>query len=133
MKKILSLVLVCVLMLGCVFTLASCGGPNADPEKAKAALEDAEYKVTYLEGDLLAMAPIDGLEAAINAIKDKDLVSIYYFEDKAAAADYYEELEKEYEELKEEAKEADEEFDYAIGKSGKMVWAGTKDAIKAAK
>jgi hypothetical protein len=77
------------------------------------------------------MAKIDGLEAAINAIKDEDLVSIYYFEDKEAAEEAYEKLEEQYNELVEEADEDDPEI--KLGKSGNMIWMATKDAIKAAK
>ena len=35
MKRIISAILLCVLCLGCVFALASCGSPSKDPEKAK--------------------------------------------------------------------------------------------------
>ena len=123
MKRILSAILSCILVLGCVFALASCN-PNKDPEKAKEALEDAGYTVMLNEGEEGTM---------VTGRKDKDYVTIYYFEDKDDAKEFYDELKDEFEEAKEAAKEADEDFNLDIGKSGKRVWAGTKDAIKAAK
>ena len=135
MKKILSMILVCVLMLGCVFTLASCGAPNKDPKAAKAALEEADYKVTLLEGILLegaaASIGVEDLDAMLTAFKDDDAISIYYFEEKEDAEEAYEKLEKLYNEAKEKADEDDPEI--KLGKSGAMVWIGTKNAIKAAK
>ena len=53
MKKIISTILVCTLLLGCLFTLTSCFGPNSDPEKAKTALEDAGYLVTLTDNYLI--------------------------------------------------------------------------------
>ena len=45
MKKMISTILVCVMLVGCVFTLASCTGPNSDPDKAEASLKEAGYTV----------------------------------------------------------------------------------------
>lgn len=135
MKKILSMILVCIMALGCVFALASCGAPNKDPKAAKAALEDADYEATLTEGAALELGAaalgIEDLEAVVSGLKDDDAVSIYYFEDKEAAEEAYEKLEELFEEMKEEAEEEDVEV--KLGKSGAMVWMGTKDAIKAAK
>ena len=131
MKRIISAVLVCILMVGCVFALASCGGPNKDPKEAKKALEDAEYTVNLVDGELAKAAKC---EAVINAFnKDGDRITIMYFLESADAKDAYDEAKDELKELEEAAKEADEEFNYEVGKSGKVVWMGTKDAIKAAK
>ncbi len=136
MKRILSAILVCILMVGCVFALASCGGPNKDPEKAKAALEDAEYTVRFSDDEKVLD---DDVEAQIIAFdKDGNYISIIYCADKDAAKDAYEEAEEDIDEMKKElAKmlnlEEGKEIDLELGKSGKIVWAGTKDAIKAAK
>ena len=135
MKKILSMILVCILTVGCVFALASCGAPNKDPKAAKAALEEADYKVTLLEGMLLegaaAAIGVEDLDAMLTAFKDDDAISIYYFEEKEDAEEAYEKLEELYNEAKEEADEDDPEI--KLGKSGNMIWMGTKNAIKAAK
>ena len=118
MKRILSLALVCVLLLGCVFALASCGGPNKDPEKAVKALEDAEYQVMDMTKDGI------GVVAAMNG---DDVVYIYYCENADDAKEAYDEAKEGLEELGEEAE------GYKVGKSGKVVYMGTKAAIKAAK
>ncbi len=112
--------------------------PASDPEEAKATLEDAGYEVRILKGDDLAdiaeqFGDGDSLEAVLSGSKDDDYISIYYFADKDSANDYYEEMKEELEELKEAVEEIGEEFNLELGKSGKIVWGGTKDAINAAK
>ena len=118
MKRIISAILVCVLMLGCVLALVSCGGPKKNPEKAKAALEKAGYTVMFADENLG-----EELEATIYAISEdgEDVIAIAYYAKKADAKEAYK-----------EAKE-DLEDGYKAGRSGKVVWMGTKAAIKAAK
>ena len=136
MKKIVSTVLICVLLLGCIFTLTSCFGPNSDPEKAKASLEEVGYSVTLTDNDLaLALLGLDGLSAVVNAFKvslgnglNFDGVTIYYFEDSDSAKSAYDKIVGEAEE-----KEEEEEATIEVGKFGKLVWYGTAQAIDAAK
>ena len=126
MKKILSAILACVLVLGCVFALASCGGPNKDPEAAKAALEEAGYTV-YLRTEGLG----DDYEAQLSATKvdgeNYEMISIVYCTSAAVAkanlADAKEAIEL----------AGDEAEGYSAGQSGTVVWMGTEAAIKAAK
>jgi len=131
MKRIISAVLVCILMVGCVFALASCGGPNKDPEAAKKALEDADY-IVELEDEFDEDSK---LEAAIEAYSEdgKNLIEIYYFADAKDAKEAYDEAKENLDDMKELYKELGIEAEIELGKSGKMVWMGTKDAIKAAK
>lgn len=51
MKKILSAVLVCVLLVGCVFTLASCGGLSGTYEGTLCDLKFKGDKVTVIVGE----------------------------------------------------------------------------------
>ena len=133
MKRILSAILSCILVLGCVFALASCN-PNKDPEKAKEALEDAGYTVVLVDDKEFLD---EDMEANVTAYdKDGNYISIAYYADKDAAKEAYEEAEDGLEEAKEYLVELlglDEDVELEIGKSGKRVWVGTKDAIKAAK
>ena len=128
MKRILSAVLACVLLVGCVFALASCGGPNSDPAKAEAALKEEGYTVAAIPTFGLA-----GVKKAISAYKvdgeNNEGVQIFYLTEDADADKAYEEIEK----LYNEAKEEDEDIDLKIGKADGMIWFGTADAIKAAK
>ena len=136
MKKIISTILVCTLLLGCLFTLTSCFGPNSDPEKAKTALEDAGYLVTLTDNDLaLALSGYEGLSAKIYAAKvslggglDFDGITIYYFEDKESADNAYDKIVGESEE-----QEDDEDATFTVGKFMKVIWFGTEAAIEAAK
>ena len=124
--KVLSLTLIAIMMCA---VLVSCGGPNADPDKAEKALKDADYEVMKIdEEDMLKFLGIDGLECVLTAgNEDEEGVVIYYFEDAAAANEAWEDIEK-------EAKEAMEENeDIVCKKSGKMIYYGTKEAINAAK
>ena len=142
MKKILSTVLVCVLLLGCVFALASCGAkPNADPEKAEAALKDAGYEVQAMINDGVGfisatkmdvdMSEIKSEEDLAEAMKNAEVVYIVYLAEDAddeAIDEAYDELEDMLEEAKEES-----DLKLEIGKDGTVLWCGTKKAIKAAK
>ena len=138
MKKIISLVIVCVMLLGCTLVLSSCGGPNSDPAAAKAALDEAGYAADITDDPIsLAFYGAIGIKSVVSGMKvaeddeDKlvDAVSIFYLKDDADVDKAYETLEKFYNEAKEEY----EDLDMEIGKSGNMIWFGTKDAIKAAK
>jgi len=127
MKKTLRLLSLALVLVMTVALLASCGGPNKNPEKAKEALEDAGYTVTLVD----SFAGFEGIEKYLTAFKmsedmsDMEMITIYYFEDSAAAKDAWEDIQKEAEELDDE--------DLVIKKSGKMIYAGTKEAVKAAK
>jgi parvulin-like peptidyl-prolyl isomerase len=68
------------------------------------------------------------------ASKGLDNIEIVYYKDEDDAEDAYDELEDKYEDFAEFADEYDidiDDIDY--GKSGNMVWYGTKDAVKAAR
>ena len=124
MKKILSSILVCLLLVGCVLSLASCLGPNSDPEKAEDALKEAGYVVLALP-----TFGIEGVEKSISATNLDDSVQIFYLTEDADVDAAYEYVEK----LYNKAKEADEDIDLEIGKSSDMIWFGTEAAIKAAR
>ena len=131
MKRIISTMLVCVLLLGCVFVLASCGKkPNEDYKTAASALEDDGYTVELKENFGGCAATIYAYK---NDVKEKtfDEIYIYYFdsEDKAEAA--WDLVAESYEAEQEEKKGTD----YAIkcGLEGKLIYKGTKAAVKASK
>lgn len=134
MKKVLALSLVMIMMLGLLVSCA--GGPNSDPKKAKEALEDADYEVVHANNAAEAFflgGWYDGCEDVILAIneEEEELIYIWYFEEKDDAEDAWEDIEEFAEELKEEAEE--EDIDLVVKKSGKMIYVGTKKAVKAAK
>lgn len=132
--KVLAFVLTFVML---ALTLVSCA-PKSDPDKAKAALEKKEYTVLktngYLDGVASALLgkekTVDATVSATKTVKDKDgndkteSVVIIYYVSKDAANDAWAEIKKNY--------EKDNDSDWAVGKSGKMIWYGTKAAIKAA-
>ena len=129
MKRIISIALVCVLLLGCVFALASCGAPKDDPKEAKAALEEEGYSVTLNEN-------VSGLAATIVAFKDNvkdkeyDYVEIYYFNSEADAEAAWAEAEEAYKAEAEKVKGTDYEIDFGI--DGKIIYKGTVNGVKAA-
>lgn len=132
MKKLVKISALALVLIMMVAVFASCAAPAKDPKDAKNALEDAGYEVTLIDGDMAAAVGVKGLEAAIMAFdpeNDDEGVFIYYFEDKDAANDAWEDIEKEVEELQKE----NEDVEFVLKKSGTMIWYGTKDAIKAAK
>ena len=124
--KVLSFALVAVMVCA---ILVSCGGPNKDPKKAEAALKEAGYQVVLMENE---KADEEGCVATIVASKGlTDTIVIAYYDTAANAKAAYAEAEKAYE----TAKAAYEALgiDYVCKRSGKIVYMGTKDAVKAAK
>lgn len=129
--KLIALALVLTLS---VLTLVSCFAPNANPDKAIAALKDADYKaveddtVTPLILAGLGVKDVETVVTGTAVIDDKiEHVTIIYFDDAEDAKAAWEKV-KEYAE-KEDKDEKD--TDWTIAKSGKMIWYGTKAAIKA--
>lgn len=129
MKKIVSTILVCVLLLGCVFTLASCGAPDSDPKKAEKALKEEGYTVFVREN-------YDGCVYTISAQKDDvkekkfDDIEIRYYADEAAAENAWKTLEALYAKEAESKEGTDYEIKYGI--DGTVIYKGTVDAVKAA-
>ena len=135
--KILSLSLVAVMLLA---TLASCA-PASDPDKASQALKDDGYKVvkdTTILPDAfkLLQYDLDAVLTGTKTVKDKDgnnkveTVTIFYFANKEDAEKAYEKVK---DEEKDSKKDSEESNWVSATKSGKMVYFGTKQAIKDAR
>ena len=95
MKKILSTVLAVVLIVGCIFTLASCSPksqgekPELDLKKAAENLEDEDYTVTHVDDkDSLEVF----IEETLYAYDEghKNSITIVVFKDSKSAKFYYE-------------------------------------------
>lgn len=129
MKK--TLIKIMTFMLVAVMTctmLASCGGPNADPDKAVEALEKNDYAAEKIDskiGLLVFSWAGDGLECVVTGL-DENLegITIFYYEDAKSAKEAFEAVEKH---------ASEEDDDYVLKQSGKMIYVGTKEAVKAAK
>ena len=117
-----------VVAMACAM-LVSCGGPNADPEKAKTALEKAGYTVVLNTGSGLiggALLP-DELEASLVATKNGEYIAISYYKDAKDANAAWEKAQ-------EDAKKLEEQYEGIVcKKSGKMIYVGTEQAVKDAK
>jgi hypothetical protein len=135
MKKTMKLIALALVLTLSVVMLASCLGPNADPEKALAALKENGYKAAEDDTVLpfvfagLGVKDVDVVISGTAIIDEKaEHVTIVYFEDKDAAEAAWEDL-KEYAEKEDEDSE---ESDWNVALSGKMIYWGTFSAIKAA-
>lgn len=138
MKNALKLIAVAMVTVMLCLTLASCGGPNADPDDALAALKDngiswAAKDSTIIPG-ILKLAGVDGVDCVVSGtgeIEDEYAhVTIIYFEETDDANDAWEKIQEDSEEQK---KNADEDSEWVCKKSGKMIYYGTKAAVNAAK
>ena len=138
MKNILKVAAIAMVTVMLCLTLASCGGPNADPDDALAALKEngiswAAKDNTVLPG-VYKLLGVDNVECVVSGTGKIDgeyaHVTIIYFEEKDDANDAWEKIQKESEDDK---KDADEDSEWVCKKSGKMIYYGTKDAINAAK
>lgn len=138
MKNVLRFAAVAMVTIMLCLTLASCGGPNADPDDALAALKEngvtwAAKDNTVLPG-VYKLLGVDDVECVVSGTGKIDgeyaHVTIIYFEEKDDANDAWEKIQKESEDDK---KDADEDVEWVCKKSGKMIYYGTKEAINAAK
>jgi predicted small lipoprotein YifL len=132
MKKAMKLLALSLVLVMMVATLASCGGPAADPDDALAALKENDYgaaKDTLVVPTALKLLGVDDIDAVVSGTnKDGEHVTIVYFKEKDAANDAWEKV-KEYAEDKKD----DDDSDWVIKKSGAMIYWGTSAAVKAAK
>lgn len=128
MRKTLKIVSLIALFAILATVLVACI-PN-DPAKAEDNLEDAGYTVlVYKSGDpgfsvatvFLELIGVDKVTAFVTALKGEDAIELIYFEDSATAKENYTAIEEYY-------KENDK--DAVIKRSGKVIYAGTEQAIK---
>ncbi len=141
MKKLLRSLLAVMLISMMAVSLASCG-ISSDPKKTKEKLEAEGYSV-MLEQVNLGEALGDKTEAYLVASNGEENVTITWYKNADDAKAAYEELEESYKKAKKELKEMEDgelkdalkkKLDnVAYGRSGKIVWFGTKAGVKAAK
>lgn len=132
MKKFAQFISLALVAVMCVALLASCA-PASDPDKAVAALKDAGYVAGKDTGLSAVISALTGnkLSAVVSGTKTDETVYILYYETADDAKSAYESSAlKKYFDGKKENKE---ETDYVYAKSGKMVYFGTKTAIKDAR
>ena len=163
MKKFLSLLLAGIMIFSCLTVFASCASkPEMDLDDAEENLEDEDYYVSYDEDcddpgykERLS-AYKNGDSLTIIVFSDSKLAEITYKYLKNSLANFKKDLEREIktmehilkkydddmssseiddmkDKIKDYKKELEEYDELVIGKSGKTVWYGTKDAIKDSK
>ncbi len=131
--RILALAMVTVMLC---LTLASCGAPNADPDKAIESLKDngvTAIKDTLVVPIALKLVGVDGIDCVISGTGKIDdefaTITVIYFEEAADAKDAMEKVE----EYADKNKDKDaKDSEWVFKQSGKMIWYGTKNAVKAA-
>ncbi len=128
MRKTLKIVSLIALFAILATVLVACI-PN-DPAKAEDNLKNAKYTVfAYKDGDVgfdaatvfLEIIGVKNVTAFVTATKGEDGIALIYFEDSAAAKENYTAIEEYYKE---------EDKDAVIKRSGKVIYAGTEQAIK---
>lgn len=124
-KTIIKVVALALLAVMVCSLFVSCGGPASDPDKAEKALKDAGYLATNITTKL----GYDGCTNIVSGAKIStgDFISIYYFDKKASADDAWEKIEEN------AKKENEKESEFVCKKSGKVIYFGTKQAVKDAK
>ncbi len=132
--RILSLSLVAVFL---VLTFVACGkGPSSNCKTAVEKLKKNNYDavLAYDRDDYND----DGIEFTVSGRKgdmtkgNYEMVQILYFKDKKSADAYWNKNEDDITGVSETMKKA-LGSDYTYGKDGKMIYAGTVNAVKAAK
>ena len=126
MKRVISLLSILALTVGCLFVLVSCGStPNSSPKEAEMALKSAGYSVGY--------TAYEEYTYVRGSSFSEDYIEIYYFNTEADAQDQYSDWMSDYEDEKMLADMMGIDLGYEVGISGTYVWKGTAAAIKAAK
>ena len=136
MKKIIRLLALALVTVMLCLSLASCGGPNSDPDKALEALKsngiEWAAKDDTVTPALLKAFNVDGVECVVSGTGKIDdefaLITIIYFESAEAASESM----KGAEDYADERKSRVDESKWVFEQSGKMIYFGHKDAIKAA-
>lgn len=139
MKKTVRILAFAITLIMLALTLASCGAPNSDPDKAKKALEKNGYTAVKTNGYFSGIAAAflgkeNTVDASVTGTKtetDKDgnkkteSVFILYFKTADAAKDAWDDIKSE--------NEKKDDSDWVVARSGKIIYYGTKAAIKAAR
>ena len=134
MKKAIKILALSLVLIMSVMVLASCGAPNADPDKAIASLKDNGYSAAKDDTWIPAALKLLGADAETVVTGTADIdgkaehVTIVYFDDADDAKAAWEKV-KEYAEDKKE----DDDSDWTVAQSGAMIYWGTSAGIKAAK
>ena len=154
--RVLALMLVASML--CVMLVACSSKPADNPEDAVAALKENGYTIVYESDEVVSAKKGDDFISIYWFDNEDDANELYEeaMELKEEAEEALEKLKDELKEaqdelddmeegflkdaaelvvaeLEEEIEEAELEADAVVGKSGNMVWMGTKDAVKAAK
>lgn len=134
-RSLVAMMLVCLMAI----SFTSCG-ISKNPEKVKEKLEKKDYSVIL---NTLDLGDLSKCEATLTASNGDESIQIFWYKEAEDAREAYEEYKEAYEKAKDEIKDMDdgEAKDKAeetlkntgYGKSGKVVWFGTKKAIRAAK
>ena len=126
MKRGLCLIMAFILVLGCAFSLLSCGSPNSDAKKTEELLEEKGYLVVSVSTSL-----IPGVYRSFTATRyniqtgDVEWVQIFYITETANGV--YDQVEEMF--LKEKEKEENKDKEIVFGKKEGVVWFGTATAV----
>ena len=138
MKKSVRIFAFAMVAIMLCLAFASCGGPNADPEKALDALKkngvEWAVKDDTVQPAIYRAAGINGVKTVVSGTGEIDgnlaHITILYFENSNYANEEWENIQKYADEKK---KDGVEDSEWVCKKSGKMIYFGTKNAIEAAK
>ena len=132
MKKIIKLLAMALVVLSLTFVFAC--APSSSPTKARDSLEKNGYSVA-LSRDAFSLAITEGLlnldgdlVAVITAAKEGDAITIIYFEEAEEARECF----KLFGDDLKDFIETETDAEILVKQSGKMIYIGTKAAIKAA-
>lgn len=135
MKKIITITAVCALVAICALALFACA-PNSSSEKAVESLSNNKYSA-YEDNTIIPIAlrllGVKGIDKVVvgsysDDDNDESIVIIYF--DTADYAKQYNEAIIDY--ASEHGYKNDDE-NWVFARSGKMIWYGTKNAVKAAR
>ena len=132
-KNIIKITVLALLTVMICAMLVACGGPNANPDKAKEALKENGYVAEKIDSTLglAAYSVIAGkVEAVVTGVnEDGEAITIFYYENVDDAKETEDKIDK----LLEKYGDDDKKSDWVAKRSGKMIYIGTKQAVRDAK
>ena len=143
MKKFLRTISAAILVAVTAIMFVSCGIPS-DPAKAQSNLEKNGYTVDTTVAATIVTATViyDGGASASGNVSnviyasndDGESVLLVYFKDTSTAKDYLGKIKDWYKKATEDNKDEEQkDSDTQSGRSGKVLYIGTKAAVKAVK
>ncbi len=135
MKRTISIIAIIALVTVLAFTLVAC--MPTDPKDAEKNLQNAGFETFVIESGSIEARSfallVEGFDSMVLGSDGNDGIILFYFDDSNSAKDFYADGEESMLALFEISEEDLGDEDFEFKQSGKIVYFGSENGIKAAK